>query len=121
MAIGVALVTMFSGNELLELRWLPWDSSHLPGWLFGLGVLGLLCVLLAMAGRFRILLFLFALGVFILFAKGFFYGLGYSFQNQAQARNALILTGGAFVAFLGAWPRAAAARRSDAVLRRRQI
>lgn len=121
MAIGVAAVTVFSGNEQLKLGWLPWDSNHLPGWLFGIGLFGLLCVLVAVTGRFRILLFLFALAVFILLAKGFFYGLGYSFQNEAQAKSASILTAAAFVAWLGAWPRNGAGRRTQAALRRRQI
>jgi hypothetical protein len=104
MAIAVAAVTVLSGDLDLKLGWLPWDAKTITAWLFGFGVLGLLLILLAIAGRLRILLFLLALAVFVLLVKGFFYGLGYSFENAGQARNALILIGGAFVAWLGAWP-----------------
>ena len=104
MAIAVAAVTVLSGDLDLKLGWLPWDSKNATAWLFGFGFLGLFLILLAVAGRLRILLFLFALGVFVLLVKGFFYGLGYSFENAGQALNALILIAGAFVAWLGAWP-----------------
>lgn len=104
MAIAVVAVTVLSGDLDLKLGWLPWDSKNVTAWLFGFGLLGLFLILLAVAGRLRILLFLFALGVFVLLVKGFFYGLGYSFENAGQALNALILIAGAFVAWLGAWP-----------------
>ncbi len=104
MAIAVAAVTVLSGDLDLKLGWLPWDSKNVTEWLFGFGFLGLFLILLAIAGRLRILLFLFALAVVVLLAKGFFYGLGYSFENAGQAQNALILVAAAFVAWLGAWP-----------------
>ena len=104
MALAVASVTVLSGDLDLKLGWLPWDAKNLVTWLFGFGILGLLLILLAVAGRLRFLLFLFALIVFVLLLKGFFYGFGYSFENPGQVKNALILIAGAFVAFLGAWP-----------------
>ena len=104
MAIAVAAVTVLSGDLNLKLGWLPWDAKNDTAWLFGFGVLGFLLILLAIAGKLRILLFVFALAVFVLLAKGFFYGLGYSFENAGQAQNALILIGGAFLAWVGAWP-----------------
>ncbi len=104
MALAVASVTVLSGDLDLKLGWLPWDSKHATSWLFAFGLLGLLLVLLAVAGRMRALLFLFALAVAVLLLKGFFYGLGYSFENAGQARNALVLIAGAFLAAIGAWP-----------------
>ena len=87
-----------------EARMAALGRKNLVAWLFGFGILGLLLVLLAIAGRLRILLFLFAFTVFVLLAKGFFYGFGYSFENPGQVKNAGILIGASFVAFLGAWP-----------------
>ena len=113
LALAVAAVTTLSGDAGLKLGWVPFSAEHLVGWLTGFGILGLLLVLLAMAGRLRILLFLFALVVVILLAKGFFYGFGYSFENSGQVKNALILIGGAFLAFLGAWPTSTAPRRTN--------
>ncbi len=104
MALAVASVTVLSGDLDLKLGWLPWDSKHVTAWLFGFGIVGLLLVLLAIAGRLRILLFLFALAVVVLLAKGFFYGFGYSFENAGQAKNALLLIASAFLAWIGAWP-----------------
>ncbi len=112
MALAVAAVTVLSGNANLKLGWVAFSADHLTGWLVGFALTGFLCVLLAIAGQLRILLFLFALVVVILLVKGFFYGFGYSFENSGQVKNALILIGGAFVAFLGAWPTSAPRRRS---------
>lgn len=104
MALAVVSVTVLSGDLDLKLGWLPWDAKHAIAWLFGFGIVGLFLVLLAIAGRLRILLFLFALAVVVLLAKGFFYGFGYSFENTGQAKNALLLVAGAFLAWIGAWP-----------------
>ncbi len=70
MALAVAAVTLLSGDLDLHLGWLPWDQKNLAAWLIGFGVLGLVLVLLAIAGRLRALLFLFAFVVFILLGKG---------------------------------------------------
>ncbi len=114
MAIALASVTVLSGDLNLKLGWLPWDSKSSTSWLFGFGILGLFLILLAIAGRLRILFFLFALAVVVLLVKGFFYGLGYSFENASQAQNALALIGAALVALFGAWPESNKARRARA-------
>lgn len=112
MAIAVAAVAVLSGDLDLKLGWIPWDGKSATAWLFGFGFFGLFLILLAIAGRLRILLFLFALAVVVLLAKGFFYGLGYSFENALQAQNALALIAAAFVALIGAWPASDKSRRA---------
>lgn len=111
LAVAVAGVTLLSGNEGLNLGWLPWKGEALLGWMIGLGILGLLCVLLSIVGKARILLFLFALGTFVLLVKGFFWGVSYAFPNPAQAQTAALFTGGALLAAIGAWPVSSPARR----------
>ena len=104
MALAVASVTVLSGDLNLKLGWLPWDQKNAVTWLFAFGIVGILLILLAIAGRFRVLLFLFSWAVVVLLLKGFFYGFGYSFENAGQAHNALLLVAGALLAAIGAWP-----------------
>ena len=104
LAIGISIVSLTVGStDPVHPDWLPWGPAALPAWLIGLGVLGLILVLLALAGRLRILLFLFAIGVFGLLAKGFFFST-HTFDDAASARNALLLVVGALIAIIGAWP-----------------
>jgi hypothetical protein len=83
--------------------------------MIGLGLLGLLCVALSLLGKLRVLLFFFAIYVFYLLLKGFFVNLSYTFSGPNAARNAAILTAGAFVAIIGAWP--TALRRANSRVR----
>lgn len=104
LAIGVSIVSLTVGSsDPVHPDWLPWSASSLPAWLIGLGILGLIFVLLALAGRLRILLFLFAAGVFALLAKGLFFGT-HTFEDAMEARNALLLVLGSLLALVGAWP-----------------
>ena len=104
MALAVASVTVLSGDLNLKLGWLPWEQKNAVTWLFVSGIVGMLLILLAIAGRLRVLLFLFSLAVVVFLVKGFFYGFGYSFENPGQVNNALLLVGGALLAAIGAWP-----------------
>ena len=104
LAIGVAIVSLTIGvSDPVSLDWLPFSAAMLPAWLVGLGVLGLAFVILALMGRLRVLLFLFAIGVFVLVAKGLFFST-HTFENAAGARNALLFVIGALIAAIGAWP-----------------
>ena len=110
LAIGVSIVSLTVGaSDPVQCDWLPWSARSLPAWLIGLGILGLIFVFLAFVGRLRILLFLFAAGVFALLTKGFFFSTN-TFQDAAGGRHALLLVLGAFLAILGAWPTAPKAR-----------
>ena len=110
LGIGVAIVSLTVGStDPVGVDWLPWSPAALPLWLIGVGILGLFLIFLAMVGRLRILLFLFAAAVFTLLAKGFFFTT-HSFLSPEEGRNSLLLVLGAFIAFIGAWPSASKAR-----------
>ena len=104
LGIGISVVSLTVGSsDPVEVDWLPWSAARLPEWLIGLGILGLFFVFLAIIGRLRILLFLFAAAVFALLTKGLFFSV-HSFEDAAAARQALLVVIGAFVALIGAWP-----------------
>jgi len=104
LAIGVSIVSLTVGaSDPVKFEWLPWNEDALPTWLIGLGILGLVLVVLAILGRLRILLFLFAAGAFVMLAKGLFFSTN-SFEGPGAARLALFVVLGALLAFLGAWP-----------------
>jgi hypothetical protein len=104
LGIGVAIVSLTVGAaDPVQFDFLPWSQAALPAWLIGLGILGLLFVLLAILGRLRILLFLFAAAAFVLLAKGFFLST-HTFEGAAEMRTALWLVLGSLLAIIGAWP-----------------
>lgn len=104
LGIGVAIVSLTAaGPDPVKIDWLPWSEHTLPCWLVGLGILGLFFVLLAALGRLRILLFLFAAGVFALIFKGLFMST-HGFSGPAEFRLSIYIVLGALVAIIGAWP-----------------
>ena len=100
--LGLSLVAILSHSHTLNLGMLPWKGSALTCWLFGAGLLGLLSVLLALAGKLRFLFLLYALAVFGMILRGYFIS-GYSFSGKDEFRMAIWLTAGALVAIFGAW------------------
>lgn len=96
--IGMALIADSAGKPL-KLDMLPWEGMKLNQWVLGLGLLGLVCVLLAVTGLFRFVFPFWALFVFILMLRGFFFT-SYNFGGEDQFRGAAWLTFGAFGAFL---------------------
>lgn len=104
LAIAVAVAVLLSGDQSLRIGWLPWTHEHLLAAMLVLAIVGLVSVGFAVTGRFRILLFLFSLYALYLLVSGLFVNLGYSFTGPEEARNALIVTAGAALAFIGAWP-----------------
>ena len=100
--LGLSLVAILSNSHTLKLGMLPWKGSALTCWLFGAGLLGVLSILLALAGKLRFLFPLYALAVFGMMLRGYFVS-GYSFSGKDEFRMASWLTVGALVAILGAW------------------
>jgi hypothetical protein len=110
LAIGISIVSLSVGSsDPVKVDWLPWSAAALPAWLIGLGILGLILVGLALLGRMRVLLFLFAAGVFGLLAKGLFFSTN-SFEGPTEARNGLYIVLGSLLALVGAWPTASKPR-----------
>ncbi len=106
MAIAVSVAVMATGSSGLMIPWLPFPGTNQTTWLLGLAVAGLLCVLLAVTGKLRILLFAFAIHTSYLLARGFFANSTFSFSGPDQARDALILFAGSCLAAFGSWPAA---------------
>lgn len=94
-------VAVLSGQQNLKLDMAPWHGRELNEWLLGLGLVGLLSVILAMAGKFRYLFPLWALAIFVMLVRGLFLSPSYTFAGADDFRNGLWLTAGALLAFLG--------------------
>jgi hypothetical protein len=97
--IGISGVAIVNGKAL-ELRMLPWSGFATNHWVLGLGIAGLASLFLATTRSMRWVFPLWALGVFIAMARGFFVT-PYSFEGAEAFRSASWLTLGALVAFLG--------------------
>jgi hypothetical protein len=100
--LGLALVAIFSSSHTLNLGMLPWKGSELTCWLSCAGLLGVLSILLALAGKLRFLFLLYTLAVFGMMFRGYFAG-AYAFSGKDEFRMAIWLTAGALVAIFGAW------------------
>ncbi len=103
MAIALCAATMVTGSHGLDVAWIPMPVDQQFTWLLGLGLFGLICVLLAVSGKLRILLFLFAIYSAYMLIKGLFMS-GYSFAGPTEGRNAAILVAAAVLAAIGSFP-----------------
>ncbi len=99
---GLSLVAILSSSHTLNLGMLPWKGSELTYWLLGAGLLGVLSILLALAGKVRFLFLLYALAAFGMMLRGYFAG-AYAFSGKDEFRMAICLTAGALLAIFGAW------------------
>jgi hypothetical protein len=114
-AILIACASFVTGSRDLDIPWLPLPAGPQIAWLLVLGAVGLVCVLLAVAGRLRILLFLFSIHTAYMLVKGFFLSAGFSFAGPDEFQHALLLTAGSFLAVIGAFP--IGARRASSRVR----
>jgi hypothetical protein len=103
-AVAIAAAAYFTGRERLYIEWLPWPPETQTAWLAGIGLLGLILVVMAVAGKFRLLLFAFAIYVAYLLIKGLFMNVSVPLGGVDGARNAVLATLGALLAVVGAWP-----------------
>ncbi len=87
-------------ENAISLQLLPWTGAALTHWLTGLGLIGLLCTLLAATGWFRFLFPLWALFVALALFRGYMFS-SYTFSGPAGFREALWFLGGAILAFVG--------------------
>jgi len=97
LALGVAALS--AGRDNLSLGMLPWEGGRLTQALLVLGVVGLLCVLLAVTGWLRFLFPLWTLVILVLMIRGFFVS-PYTFGGEDEFKEAIWLTVGALIAFL---------------------
>ena len=99
--IALSLVALASGGQELHLGMLPWAGSQLTYCLLFGSAVGLLSVILALAGRLRFLFFLWALGVAILAVKGYVFS-NYHF-TPGEVRTTAYLIAASLLALPGAW------------------
>jgi uncharacterized membrane protein len=111
MAIAVAGAVVVSGDQTVDIGWLPWTRGRLLAIMLILGIVGLLSVFLSMTGKLRVLLFLFSIYACYLLVSGLFLNQGYSFHGPDEARNAVLAAVGAALAVVGAWPASIGKRR----------
>lgn len=97
--LGLGIAALSTGKDNLSLGMLPWEGARLTQALLVLGVVGLLCVVLAVTGWLRFLFPLWALLILILMVRGFFVS-PYTFPGEDEFKQAIWLTAGALVAFL---------------------
>jgi hypothetical protein len=96
---GMALVAFTSGTDL-TLGMLPWQGASLTRAALLLGLLGIICLALAVTGFARWLFPLWALFALIMMLRGFFLS-SYTFSGAGEFKSAVWLTIGALVAFVG--------------------
>ena len=96
---GLALLGGAASMKLETIPW--WQGTALNYWLVGLGIFGLLCVGLAILGKFRILIALWSLAVLVVLLRDVFVLPSVTFAGQSDFHDWLLITAGAAVAALG--------------------
>jgi hypothetical protein len=99
--MGISVVSLSSGLQL-QLEMFPWQPSRLAVWLLALNLVGIVTILLALAGKIRILFLLWSLAVLAGMIRGFFLS-PYRFTGPLSLSWAVCLTLAAMLAFIGAW------------------
>ena len=94
---GLAWMT----GENLHLGMLPWTAATLTYVVFFASLYGLISVVLAIRGSWRVLFFLWSLAVVVLLVKGYVFS-GYHFSPQ-EPLKAACLTLASVIALIGAW------------------
>jgi hypothetical protein len=97
--IGISTVALTSGTNL-TLGMLPWQGATLTSATLLLGLVGVVCIIMAVTGFVRWLFPLWALIALILMLRGFFLS-SYTFPSAGDFRSAVWLSIAAFVAFVG--------------------
>ncbi len=90
----------FSSGHSLTLGMLPWQGATLTSATLMLGLLGIVCVGLAVTGLVRWLFPLWALVALLLILRGFFLST-YAFSSAGEFRFAVALTIAALLALVG--------------------
>ena len=97
--LALGAVALLSDTNNLRLEMLPWTGIELNYWLVGMGLFGLLSVLLAVTGKFRLLFPLWSFFVLVMMVRGYLI-LPYTFEGEDHFYRILALIAGALIAFL---------------------
>ncbi len=98
-ALVLGIIGATHGNNI-SIDLLPWTGASLTHWLTGLGLLGIVCTLLAVRGAIRFLFPLWALFVVVILFRGYMFS-PYTFGNAAGFRQAIYFFCAAVLAFIG--------------------
>jgi hypothetical protein len=98
--IGLGTVAVASNVTDMKLETLPWEGAELNSRLIIMGAVGVLCVILAVMGKFRFLLALWSIFVLGLLVRGVFFS-NVTFSGPDDFHNWLLLIAGAVVALMG--------------------
>jgi hypothetical protein len=98
-ALALGIIGAAQGDNV-SLDLLPWTGASLTHWLTGLGLIGLLCTILAVTGRLRFLFPLWALFVLVMLFRGYMFS-SYTFSGSQGFEEAVVFFIGAILAFLG--------------------
>jgi hypothetical protein len=101
--LAVGVVAVRSNVTDMKLETLPWQGAELNYWVIGLGFAGLLCVILAVTGKLRWLLALWAIFVLGMLVRGVFLSPTVTFSGAEDFHNWLWVIAGAAVAALGSF------------------
>ena len=102
-ALAMSAVIVASPHDRVKIAWLPWEGESLGAVLAVFGLVGLILVFLAVIGRARILLMLFALISLLILTRGFFFT-SWHFSRHEDFQNAFHFVVGFLLAFIGAIP-----------------
>jgi hypothetical protein len=100
--IGLALVAWLSENPNLKQDLLPWEGKSLVLYMFVLGFIGVVSVILSFLGKLRILFLVWALAVVVMLVRGIMLG-GMRFENADAFRSAIYFIAAGLLALIGAW------------------
>ena len=99
--IAISGLALASGARPLRMGMLPWTGSTLLFVVFFGALFGLATVILAIAGKLRLLFLVWSLAVAVLLPKGYIFS-GYHF-SPGEISRALYLIAASWVAVAGAW------------------
>jgi hypothetical protein len=108
----ISLLSIVTGAEL-NLGFLPWKGMALSHWLLALALVGLITLLMALAGKLRWLFLLWCLAVFVLLVRGLLLS-SQRFAPPVTFKTAAYLLAASFLGMIGSWPWA---RRREPVRR----
>lgn len=100
--LAISGLDLAGSAESLHLSMLPWTGAVLTRWVFFSALFGLVSLLLAIAGKLRVLFFFWSLAVAVMLIRGYFLT-SYHFRGAEEFKTALYLTAAALLAILGAW------------------
>ncbi len=97
--IGMAIVAS-SSHQMLHLDMLPFEQERLVSRVSLMSLIGFVCIFLAWARIYEIVLPLWSLALLVIFVWGFFFT-AYSFTGAIGFGGALLLIAATIMAFLG--------------------